>query len=406
MGFFDIFLRKRAASNRGEILPQSPFINAVVPTAYGNPEIEESLQLSAVYSCSQIISDTISCLPKYVYDATGKRAPNHAIEQIINASPNEYLDAVQAWSYIVSSAVLRGNGYAIIDRTPGGKVRLTPISSSRVSNARLVRDALGNNVKIYTIDGADVDAANVFHLTGPVLRQDGLLGISIVETYMRRTIFNGRAVENYATSVFEKGTGVSGSYKTAEKLTPERRKEVRAELELLHSGMNAGGRIAIADGGASLEPIELSPDDTKFIASRNRTVEEVCRWFRVPLHLVQSGAQSSYNSNEANNTSFLQLTLLPWCRRIEQALNRKFFPDGDYYIEFDFDSLLRPTMTERYKANLMACGRPWMTVDEIRADENLSAIAGGESLFSPLNMADAEKQTTKLEGGSDEPNSG
>lgn len=57
------------------------------------------------------------------------------------------------------------------------------------------------------------------------------------------------------------------------------------------------------------------------------------------------------------------------------------------YLEHNFDALTRGDIQERYEAYSMAVTNGILTRNEVRAKENLPAIAGGDQMLTPLNMA-------------------
>jgi HK97 family phage portal protein len=385
MGFFnylDSLLKTKRAQAMGTPPPPPPTPVTSIGTA------EAALRISTVYACVRILAETIACMPRWVYDSAGK-AVDHPVEALINFAPNEYMDSVNFWVYTINAMLLRGNGLAVIERSAGGQARLIPVEPSKFEGIRLATDTAGRYSKIYKIDGAEIADAAVLHFTGPALDASGLMGLSVIERYALSTVNHAQQIESYSTEAFKKGTNVSGVAEFPNLLSPEDRNAFRAELDALHGGMAAGGRLAILDGGASLKPITLTPDDTKFIASRNFSIEEVCRWFGVPLFLVQNGQQQSYNSNESSSTAFSTYTLLPLARRLEQQINRKLFPARDYRVEFDFGHLLRPSTKDLYDAEIKAAGGPIKTANEAREAIGLPPVAGGDTLAKPLNMGPA-----------------
>ena len=58
-----------------------------------------------------------------------------------------------------------------------------------------------------------------------------------------------------------------------------------------------------------------------------------------------------------------------------------------YFIEHNFEGLLRGSQTERFEA--YATARQWgfMSQNEIRKKENLSPVADGDQMMLPLNMS-------------------
>ncbi|NIS54337.1 phage portal protein, partial [Candidatus Saccharibacteria bacterium] len=51
--------------------------------------------------------------------------------------------------------------------------------------------------------------------------------------------------------------------------------------------------------------------------SRKFQVEDICRFFRVPPHLVQHLEKSSFNNIEMQSLEFVMYTMLPHFKRVE-----------------------------------------------------------------------------------------
>src|SRR3712207_7344017 len=58
--------------------------------------------------------------------------------------------------------------------------------------------------------------------------------------------------------------------------------------------------------------------DAQFLESKRFRIEDVCRVFRVPLHLVQDLSRSTNNNIEHQGLEFIVYTMLPWFKRWEE----------------------------------------------------------------------------------------
>lgn len=73
--------------------------------------------------------------------------------------------------------------------------------------------------------------------------------------------------------------------------------------------------VEILQGGACLlymqyKPISLPPEDPQFLSTREFDVEEICRMFQVPPHLVQDLKRSTFNNTEHQGIAFVQYSLM------------------------------------------------------------------------------------------------
>ncbi|MEB5724156.1 phage portal protein [Raoultella ornithinolytica] len=139
---------------------------------------------------------------------------------------------------------------------------------------------------------------------------------------------------------------------------------------------------------------QLSQDNEKaqLLQSRQWGVEEVCRLYKIPPHMVQMLAKATNNNIEHQGLQFVMYTLLAWLKRHEGALQRDLLLPSerrDLYIEFNVSGLLRGDQKSRYESYALGRQWGWLSVNDIRRMENLPPIAGGEKYLTPLNMVDS-----------------
>lgn len=120
--------------------------------------------------------------------------------------------------------------------------------------------------------------------------------------------------------------------------------------------------------------------DSQFIENRRFQIEEIARALRVlPVMLMQADKAATYASAEQFFKVHVIHSLMPWVKRIEQALNRDIL-GGDTRFRFDFDNLdmMRgdhASQADYYTKALGAGGQPaWMSVNEVRTEAGMNPI--------------------------------
>ena len=93
----------------------------------------------------------------------------------------------------------------------------------------------------------------------------------------------------------------------------------------------------------------------------------------------------------------MRWNLRPWLVCIEQALSA-LLPRGQF-AQFNADALMRGATQERYAAYKSAREASWMSVNEIRALEDMEPMDGGDEYIQPLNYGPLGSDPT---GGSNE----
>ena len=129
------------------------------------------------------------------------------------------------------------------------------------------------------------------------------------------------------------------------------------------------------------KPISLPPEDSQFLATREFGVEEICRIFRVPPHLVQDLKRSTFNNIENQGISYVQYTLMPWLERFEQAIIKDLLvgdEQDEYFPKFNVDGLLRGDYKSRMEGYAIGRNNGWMSANDIRELENLDPLPEGE----------------------------
>ena len=132
--------------------------------------------------------------------------------------------------------------------------------------------------------------------------------------------------------------------------------------------------------------------ESQYLEVRRFQVEEVCRIYRVPPHLVMDLQRATFNNIEQQSLDFLQFTLTPWLRRIEQSIGRDVLGDDSKdEAEFDTRSLLRGDAASRANYYNALFNLGCLSVNEIRSAESMNPVDGGDQRFVQLNMQPLEK---------------
>uniref|UniRef100_UPI0040473804 phage portal protein n=1 Tax=Yoonia sp. TaxID=2212373 RepID=UPI0040473804 len=341
------------------------------------------LALSTVWAATNLIAGTIGSLPLMVYKTKGvdrKVARDHSLYRLLHDSPNFDQTAVDFWEFMASALELWGNAYAEINRT-GGKVSgLLPINPDNMTVKRL---KTGEIEYRWVQDGAqrvELDA-NVLHIRG--FGGSPLGGMSTLH-FGRNAFGLARAVDRSAGTMFSNGMRPSGVLTFDQFLSKENREIATTTMVDNFVGAQNSGRPMVLEGGTKWEQLTINPDDAQMLESRKFSVEEICRFFGVPPHMVghTSNSTSWGTGLEQQTLGFQKFTLRRRLKRIEQALEKQLLTPSDrangVTIEFNLEGLLRGDSAARsafYASGLM---NGWMTINEVRAYENLLPVAGGE----------------------------
>ena len=187
----------------------------------------------------------------------------------------------------------------------------------------------------------------------------------------RESIGLGLACEQFGGSMFGSGARPSGILEHPGRLSDDARARLRGDFERLHSGIDNAHRVAVLEEGLKWTQTSIPPDDAQFLQTRAYQIEEIARWFNIPVSKLRVKDGGSYASLEQENSAFLTECLRPWLVRIEQEVRRKLLlPESSaLYVEHNVDGLLRTDLASRYQAYSIGRNWGWLSVNEVRALE-------------------------------------
>lgn len=341
------------------------------------------LALSAVWACVNLLSGTISSLPLMVYktskDGAREVARDHALYRILHDSPNFDQTALDFWDFICASIELWGNGFARIERNAGKVSALVPINPALVSVRRLSNGSIeyrwADDGKSYV--GTD---ETILHIRGP--GGNPLGGMSTLH-FGRNTFGLARAADRAASGMFANGLRPSGVLTFEKFLSAENRAIAEKTLVEKFIGSVNAGRPMVLEGGTKWEQLTINPEDAQMLETRAFSVEEICRYFNVPPVMIgHTSKTTSWPTGVEQQGLILQkFTLRRRLKRIEQALVKQLLTPTDraagITIEFNLEGLLRGDSAARASFYTSGLASGWMTINEVRALENLPPVEGG-----------------------------
>jgi HK97 family phage portal protein len=355
--------------------------NLYGPTQAGvNITSTTALTISAVYACVYKIAGTLAQLNLDLIHEQGRsmeRVRNHPAYYVTQVSPNIYCTPFDFWETIISHAVLRGAGHALIERGTGGTVQsLTVLDPDDVERREM------NGAYVYRVRNEFTvqpdDMLEIFNLykASPIMVHRDNLGLS-------------KAVQDYGAQYFSNGGQMTGVLSSDTPLRAE-------QMEVIQKSWN---RSATTSGtkllpfGFKYSRVSITPDEAQFINTRRLQAEEVCRIFSVPPSLIQLETQSTFNNVEQQSIQFTRHTLGPWAKRIEQELNRKLlntFEQSEHQFRFRMADLHRGDMAARAAFYQQAISSGWMTINEVRMNEQMNPITGGDIATVQVNQVSLE----------------
>ncbi|MFZ9158725.1 MAG: phage portal protein, partial [Ilumatobacteraceae bacterium] len=366
-------------------------------TTSGTPMDQRlSLEITTVYACVRLISDSISTMPMDTFiRVDGDRRPYRPRPTWLDY-PDIGVTRIEHFQQVLVSLLLDGNAFVRINRREDGEV--LGLSVLNPQKVQVHRD--GSGQIYYTFETvARIDAADMLHITE--LRLPGeLRGKSRIDL-LKENLGLASALQEFAGRFFGNGSNAGGIIEWPGNLTKEQAKNLVEAFEEGHKGLRRSHRPGVLFGGATYKQTTVAPNDSQFLESRRFAVEEIARIFRCPpsmLGVTEPGA-SSYASVEANGIHFVMHTLRPYVQKLEEAYSRLL--PGVAFFKINIDGLMRGDYASRVAGYGSGLQAGWLSINDVRRFEDLRPVDGGDTYRVPLanvdllesNLGEIERKT-------------
>lgn len=343
-------------------------------TNWSGESITEStaLEVTALMACVSLIADSVASLPMRGIRHVGDRTEPVPIPKWIDSSTEH--TQYELIHMIVTSLALHGNAYIYVDRdvNTNAPLTLTPLHPTNVQ-VNIV-----NRQRYYTTNGIVIDLNNMLHLRWWTPPQSAV-GLSPIEM-QRNTIGLALAQARFVNQWYSEGATPSSVLEVDGDMTTDQAKVLQATWETSHRRKR---RPAVLTNGMKWKPITASAQDMELAESREQTINDIARIFRVPNYMIGArGDSQTYQNNESAGMHFVTYTLLPWLVRIERALSGLMVAPRE--IKFDTSAFLRANTTERIRAYQMAIMSGILTPNEAREREGQEPYEGGDDFVMAL----------------------
>lgn len=368
------------------------------PTSAGiNISEENSVYVSGVFACVRVLAEDLASLPFGLYRTLLKgkeKAIDHQLYYLLHDSPNPEMTAMSFKEAMMTNLLLWGNAYAQIMRDRNGRVQaLYPLLSARMT---VMKDAKTSElVYQYTTQRAatvTLQKEQVLHIPG--IGFDGLVGLSPIAV-AREAVGLAKATEVYGSKFFANGARPGGILEHPGVVKDPAK--VRESWEHVYKGANNAHRIAVLEEGMKYHEIGMPPEDAQFLETRKFQLNEICRIYRIPPHMVGDLERATFSNIEHQSIEYVVHTLRPWLVRWEQSVNMRLlmpYEQGAYFSKFNVDGLLRGDFKTRMDGYAVGRQNGWYSANDIRELEDLNPIPaeqGGDLYLVNGNMITAAK---------------
>ena len=335
-----------------------------------------SASLPAVSRCTAIICATIGGLPWLTYrdgiqfgtpswisDPQALRADGRVVS---SATYDVRLSAVEFWTNWICAALWCGDGYVyapVHDATGAPKPPLWQLHPADVA----IRDGR------YWVDDVQLASGSIIHLRGEPPYQGGH-GNGVIT---RHWLDLGLAitVRSYTSGQYRSGVPAGYLKSSQPHMDEDQAKDLQAKWMAQHGGSRRS--IAVLNATTDFNPVQITPIDSALDSAREWSLRDIANAFGVPAYVLGvSGDSSTYANVESRMIELEQFSLLNWIRRIESCLDAQFPAGTDLKIKTA--GLERADIATRTQAYTAGLAGGWLTIDDVRALEDLPPIAADD----------------------------
>lgn len=349
------------------------------------------MSIAAVFACVNNISMDVAGLPCQLFETGDQgrvRISDHPALPLLNRQASGLQNSFHFRQTMTALTLLRGNAYARIERAG----RLKPVrlhfkhpDETTVTNynGRLWYRFAGDPT-LY----ADYD---VLHFKG--LSLDGVMGVSVLH-YFRETFGKQLAASQSHSLFYKNGARPSGALETDKTLTAGAQERLAESFARKYSGVDNAGKPLILEEGLKYKTMSLSPADAEFISTHKLTRSDIASIFRMPPHKIGDLERSTNNNIEQQSLDYVGDTLMPILLAQEQEYNIKLLRTdeaGTHAFKHNVSAQMRADATARSTFYQKMIQAGVLSIDEVRALEEMNNVPGGDRRFVQVNLMPLDK---------------
>jgi HK97 family phage portal protein len=320
-------------------------------TTRGGTPIDDvtALKVAAVLACVRVIATGVASADRALYRRSWDAARNkyvftrvhdHPLEKLLCEAPNEYQTGYEWVEWLVAQGMLRGNAYnALIRNTRRAVTEAIPLPCENVRVVLTEDQKRFFEVAVRGGNTITVPATRVLHVRN--LSFDAQIGADVL-TMAAETIGLARVLEDAHGEGGRRMSRQDGVLSSENVLDAKEAKVLRDAFAERFGPRGPGG-VAVLDRSMKWLPMSFSARDQQLVEQREYAVRDVARSMGVLPALIGVADQAtSYNSWEQMLLQHRAQGLVPWWKRIEEAVKRDIIgydpANRDIYMRFDRNS--------------------------------------------------------------------
>jgi HK97 family phage portal protein len=363
-----------------------------------------ALSIATVFSCVRLLSEAVAGLPLNVLrDLPGPTGAaiideSHPVS-ILLKNPNPENTPGQLCEHIMVRMLMQGSAYVRKLLLRNGRIgELWPITGvvrpERNEQGELLFHVFDAGKPLSLSAPTEIlDTDDVWRISGLSFNTvDGLTPIGLFRNMFGLAI----ATERHGANTFRNGARIQGVLQHPGVMEEEEQERFIDSWQSVYAGVENSGKTPILEQGMEYKGISMNLEDAQYLETRKFSVADVARIYRVPLHMVMEVEAQPRANMEQQAREFVTFSLSSWLDRISSTGERDLFLERDrvtHKLKHDTSKLTRADFEALWKGYSSALGRGVLSVNEVRAREDLPPVEGGDERVRPINLVPLGTET-------------
>ena len=364
-----------------------------------NPNL--SLTVSAVYRAVELKAKTIGSMEMQYQRKDSEKGnfvqsmwgDGRVLNWLMQKQANPIMTGSELFQQMSIHRELYGNAYVYIERDYAGAPKYLWLAMCGGYNP-----ATGTYTLTYNTDRGmrsrfEAPSEDVIHWRNTYRYPEGYMGMP-THVYAIQTLSLIATERQQALETAAKGGRVKMLIQEKDDVPQGTRGRAnQSELKKITKQFNeewANTDALFLNNVAEAKPISLTAQDQQMIEMLGMSLDDVARYYATPRPLLMLDTNSHYNDYTNATMEYLQRTIAPLARELEDLFDAKFLT----YLDFGKRRfhmcelpLLRMDLEKQAKVDQLRLQMGW-TVNEIRNQYDMPAIEKGDTPYVSTNLAE------------------
>ena len=321
---------------------------------------EKAMTIPAIAGAVDFISGSLACMPVKLYkykDGEVEEQKDDDRCRLLNGDTGDTLDGFQFKKAIVEDYLMGKGGYAYIQKKRNEVTGLYYVQDIYIVIMRLFHPIF----KEYKIE-VEGNSYYPFEFL-KILRntKDGASGEGVT-VQLSKAIETAYQTMIYQLGLVKKGGNKRGFLKSQRKLGQDEIDILKQAWKNLYS--NDEEAVVVLNNGLEFQEASNTSVEMQLNESKKAFMDEINSIF----HIYPQDFERTFKE-----------AIYPIVKAFETALNRDLLLEKekkDHFFVFDVKEIIKASIKERYESYKMAKETGFMTLNEIRKEENLNYVEG------------------------------